>query len=172
MYDRLPRRRFQFVPLWGITVYFAYALRRVNCPDCGVTAERVPWARGKSRLTTSYRWFLALGQATVLARSGLGLPHHLAKCVRVGKTLGGLLGFPDIEDLDHIEAIGVDEIEWGGRGHHYLTVVYEIEEGMKRLLWVAEGRSPSRACAVFSSTSRQQGGGRSALSVATCAKPT
>ena len=24
-YDRLPRRRFEFVPLWGITVYFAYA---------------------------------------------------------------------------------------------------------------------------------------------------
>ena len=44
------------------------------------------------------------------------------------------------QDLDHIEAIGVDEIQWQ-RGHHYLTVVYEIEEGMKRLLWVAEGRT-------------------------------
>ena len=51
-YDRLPTRRFEFVPLWGIAVYFVYALRRVNCPTCGVTAERVPWAVGKSRLTT------------------------------------------------------------------------------------------------------------------------
>src|ERR1035441_6062774 len=35
------------------------AMRRVDCRGCGVTVERVPWARGKSHLTTSYRWFLA-----------------------------------------------------------------------------------------------------------------
>ena len=46
-YDRLPERRFEFVPLWGIAVCFVYALRRVDCPSCGVTVERVPWARGK-----------------------------------------------------------------------------------------------------------------------------
>jgi hypothetical protein len=40
-YDRLPERRFEFVPLWGIAVYFVYALRRVDCPTCGVTVERV-----------------------------------------------------------------------------------------------------------------------------------
>jgi hypothetical protein len=54
-YDRLPERRFEFVPLWGMTVYFLYALRRVDCPSCGVTVERVPWARGKCHLTISYR---------------------------------------------------------------------------------------------------------------------
>ena len=43
-YDRLPERRFEFVPLWGIAFYFMYALRRVDCPRCGVTVERVPWA--------------------------------------------------------------------------------------------------------------------------------
>ena len=58
-YDRLPTRRFQFVPLWPVAVFFVYAMRRVDCPSCGVTVERVPWARGKSRLTTSFRWFLA-----------------------------------------------------------------------------------------------------------------
>ena len=41
-YDRLAARRFQFVPLWGIAVYFVYALRRVECPRCGVKVERVP----------------------------------------------------------------------------------------------------------------------------------
>jgi hypothetical protein len=55
----LPQRRFEFVPFWGIAVYFVYAMRRVNCPTCGVTVERVPWAEGKCHLTTSYRWFLA-----------------------------------------------------------------------------------------------------------------
>lgn len=58
-YDRVPERRFEFVPLWGLLVFFVYALRRVDCPRCGVTVERVPWAEGKSPLTTTYLWFLA-----------------------------------------------------------------------------------------------------------------
>jgi transposase len=29
-YDRLEERRFEFVPLWGIVVYLAYRMRRVN----------------------------------------------------------------------------------------------------------------------------------------------
>jgi transposase len=37
----------------------AAAFRRLDCPDCGVTVERVPWAERKGDLTTSYRWFLA-----------------------------------------------------------------------------------------------------------------
>ena len=54
-------RRFEFVPLWGIMVYFVYRMRRVNCPDCGVKVEKVPWADGKSVLTIEYKWFLAKG---------------------------------------------------------------------------------------------------------------
>jgi transposase len=38
-YDRLPQRRFEFVPLWGMAVFFLYAMRRVDCPSCGVTVE-------------------------------------------------------------------------------------------------------------------------------------
>ena len=44
------------------------------------------------------------------------------------------------QDLSSIEAIGVDEIQWQ-RGHNYLTLVYQIEDGMKRLLWVAQERT-------------------------------
>ena len=58
-YDRLPPRRFEFVPLWQIAVFFVYAMRRVDCPTCGVVVEQVPWSDGKSQLTTAYRWFLA-----------------------------------------------------------------------------------------------------------------
>ena len=45
-YDTLPVRRFEFIPFCGILVYFVYAMRRVNCPDCGIKVERVPWADG------------------------------------------------------------------------------------------------------------------------------
>ena len=35
-YDRLDERGFDFVPLWGMAVVLLYAMRRVNCPRCGV----------------------------------------------------------------------------------------------------------------------------------------
>ena len=39
-------RRFDFVPMWGMAVVFIYFMRRVNCPDCGIRVEQVPWADG------------------------------------------------------------------------------------------------------------------------------
>ncbi len=60
-YDHLAPRRFEFVPLWQIAVVFVYALRRVDCANCGVKVEQVPWCDGKHPLCTSYRWFLAQG---------------------------------------------------------------------------------------------------------------
>ncbi len=41
-YDTLSPRRFAFVPLWGLPVFFVYAPRRVACPRCGVRVERLP----------------------------------------------------------------------------------------------------------------------------------
>jgi transposase len=58
-YDRLEERRFEFVPLWGILVFLAYRMRRVNCKRCGVSVEMVPWGDGKNQLTTTYCWYLA-----------------------------------------------------------------------------------------------------------------
>jgi len=42
-YDRLPERRWLFVPLWGIPTYFLYAPRRVECIEHGVVVEHIPW---------------------------------------------------------------------------------------------------------------------------------
>jgi transposase len=58
-YDTLPARLFEFVPLWGIAVFFAYVMRRVDCRRCGVKVEAVPWAEGKNTLTRAYMQFLA-----------------------------------------------------------------------------------------------------------------
>ena len=43
------------------------------------------------------------------------------------------------QDLDDIEAIGIDEIQWQ-RGHRYLTLVYQIDAGCRRLLWIGKNR--------------------------------
>jgi transposase len=58
-YDTLALRRFEFISRWDVKVFFLYALRRVDCPACGLRVERMPWAEGKHRLTEAYAWFLA-----------------------------------------------------------------------------------------------------------------
>ena len=50
-YDRLPERRFEFIPMWGFAVLLLYNMRRVQCAACGVKVEEVPWAMGKHTLT-------------------------------------------------------------------------------------------------------------------------
>jgi transposase len=42
--------------------------------------------------------------------------------------------------LESIRAIGVDEIQYA-RGHKYLTLVYHIDPGLTRLLWVGKERT-------------------------------
>ena len=43
-------------------------------------------------------------------------------------------------NLDSVTALGVDEIAWH-KGHNYLTLVYQIDPGARRLLWVGEKRT-------------------------------
>ena len=138
-YDRQSPRRFEFVPLWQIQVFFVYALRRVDCRQCGVKVESVPWADGKEQLTTSYQWFLANWARRLswkeVAEIFQTTWQHVHNAV-LHAVLWGLLD----RDLSGVEAIGVDEIQWQ-RGHHYLTLVYQIDAGCKRLLWIGQERT-------------------------------
>jgi transposase len=138
-YDRLPVRRFEFVPLWGIAIYFVYAMRRVECPQCGVKVEKVPWCDGKNQLTTTYRWFLAKWAKRLswqeIACAFRTTWENVFRSVKHAVSWGLVH-----RQVDGIQAIGVDEIQWQ-RGHRYLTLVYQIEDGLKRLLWVGEDRS-------------------------------
>src|SRR5438105_14543373 len=42
--------------------------------------------------------------------------------------------------LGQIDAIGVDEIQYA-KGHKYLTLVYQIDIGITRLLWIGKERT-------------------------------
>jgi transposase len=53
-YDHLGLRRFEFVPMWGFIVLLLYRMRRVDCRDCGVRVEELPWAIGKHQLTKAH----------------------------------------------------------------------------------------------------------------------
>ena len=59
VYDTRSERRFEFIPILGLQVFFLYAMRRVNCASCGVKTEHLEWSSGKERMTTAYKWFLS-----------------------------------------------------------------------------------------------------------------
>jgi transposase len=138
-YDRLAPRRFEYVPLWQIAVVFVYAMRRVDCPRCGVIVEQVPWATGKSHLTTSYQWFLATWARRLSWKEVAGVFHTSWEHVRDSVKHAVWWGLAN-RDLTDARAIGVDEIQWQ-RGHHYLTLVYQIDAGCRRLLWIGRERT-------------------------------
>lgn len=138
-YDLLKERRFEFVPLWGIAVFLVYSVRRVSCPECGVVVERVPWADGKNQLTNSYRLFLSTWAkrlswkevAVIFGTSWDSVYRAICWVVSYGVVK---------RDLHSITSIGIDEIQYR-RGHKYLTLVYQLDEGVKRLLYVAKDRT-------------------------------
>jgi len=138
-YDTSDERRFQFIPLWGILVFFVYVMRRVDCPQCGVRVERVPWADGKARITNAYAWFLA-GWAKRLSWTQTAEVFHTSYHYVFASVQSAVEWGRAHMNLDGIEAIGVDEIQYR-LGHRYLTLVYQIDAGRRRLLWIGENRT-------------------------------
>ena len=133
-------RRFEFVPLWGFPVFLVYRMRRVACKGCGrVVVEKVPWSTGKHHLTDIYRCFLARWAKklswTEVARSFRTswdkVYHSVQYVVDYGLTH---------RRLDQVTALGVDEIQFG-KGHHYLTLLYQIDTHRRRLLWMGQKRT-------------------------------
>ena len=124
-----------------------YTMRRVNCPTCGVKIESVPWAQGKSPITTSFAWFLARWAKGLswkeVADAFQTSWESVFRAVRIAVAWG--LAH---RDLSGIEAIGVDEVIWH-RGYKFLTVVYEIANGRRRLLWIGEDRKESTLRSFF-----------------------
>jgi transposase len=139
-YDQLAERRFEFIPPRGFLVFLLYTMRRFDCRRCGVVAvEEVPWGDGKRTLTKAYMLFLARWArrlswketAEVFRTSWdkvFDAVEHVVTWGLEHRTLG------------QIDAIGVDEIQYS-KGHKYLTLVYQIDLGVTRLLWVGKERT-------------------------------
>ena len=91
-------------PLWAMAVFFVYAPRRVDCPNCGVKVERVLWVKGKSRLTKTFQWFLA-SCSKLLAWPQVAQSFGTSRRASIVRNGGGLKKH---RSLDNIEA------SWGG----------------------------------------------------------
>ncbi|MBY0586558.1 ISL3 family transposase [bacterium] len=150
-HDHLAERRFQHVPLWSLAVWLVYAPRRVNCATCGVRVERLPWARGKERTTRHFQWFLAswarrLSWQETAQHFGtswntvsLGAPAYQGGRWLESVKMAVVWGLRH-RDSTGIQAIGIDEVATR-KGHRYVTLVYQIDAGARRLLWIGEDRT-------------------------------
>ena len=141
-YDRLQERSWLHVPLWGIPTYFLYAPRRVHCPEHGIVVEDIPWSEGKRPVTRSMMGFLARWTRRLswkeTAQAFQTSWENVYRSVEWFVEWG--LGQ---RKLEGVRSLGIDEIHWGRgkRADNFLTVLYQIDSGCRRLLWVGPRRT-------------------------------
>jgi len=141
-YDHLSCRGWEHVALWGIPTRFFYGPRRVRCAVHGIRVEALPWSEGKRPWTRAMMVFLARWArrlswketAEVFAVSWEAVYRAVQWIVAWGLAHRELAG---------ITAVGVDELHWGKgkRSANFLTLIYQVDEGCRRLLWVGLRRT-------------------------------
>jgi transposase len=139
-YDELAERRFEFIPFWGFLVFLVYSMRRVDCRRCqAVFVEEVPWGDGKRTLTRAYMLFLARWARKLSWKETAEA--FRTSWEKVFDAVEHVVTFGlEHRVLGQIDAIGVDEIQYA-KGHKYLTLVYQIDLDVTRLLWVGRERT-------------------------------
>ena len=104
-----------------------------------MAVEEVPWGDGKHTLTKAYMFFLARWARRPswkeTAEAFRTSWDKVFDAVEYAVTWG-----LEHRTLGQIDAIGVDEIQYS-KGHKYLTLVYQIDLGVTRLLWVGKERT-------------------------------
>lgn len=151
-YDRSAEARcWQFISLWAIQVYFVYAPRRVECRRCGVVVERLPWASGKLRVCDALRIFLAQW-ARLLSWQEVATRFQVKWNDVYGAVKWVVRYGLRHRDLSGIRALGVDEVSVA-KGKLW-TVVYQIDEGSRRLLWIGKDRKAATLEMIFNRLGR------------------
>ena len=144
-YDRDRGRRWRHLDLAGMTLHLRYDTRRVDCPQCGVKGEQVPWAETSS-------WFTRPFEDHVGYLAQRCDKTTVADMMRVAwDTVGTIIQRvvarwqrPDaLEGLTHI---GVDELSYR-RHHEYITVVVDHKRG--HVVWAHPGKNADTLKAFF-----------------------
>ena len=137
-YDHVAGRSWSQVPLWNMRCQYHYAPRRVTCPEHGVVVEHLPWSQGKRPLTLGMMAFLAMWARRMswmeTARAFKVSWESVFRSVEWTVSWG--LAH---RTLHTVKAIGIDELHRGRLG--FLTVIYQIDENARRLLWVGVDRT-------------------------------
>lgn len=119
--------------------------RRLCCPQHGVLAESVPFARPGSAFTRDFEALVAW----LAAKTDKSTVRRL---VRIDwDTVGRIIGRVCAEELDpdRLEGlfdIGIDEVSWR-KQHKYLTLV--VDHHAKKVVWGTEGAGADAATEFF-----------------------
>jgi transposase len=136
VYDRR-RRRWRHLDLGIHRLWLVYAIRRLECPECGVRTEELPWARPGARHTRDFEdMVLWLAQRTDRT--------SVATLMRCGwETVTAIInrGVAELLDARRLQAlyrIGVDEVCYR-HPHRYLTIIGDHDTGT--VIDIRPGRS-------------------------------
>jgi len=134
---RTRRRVWRDLKIRHLALVIAYTARRVVCPQCGVRVEQVPWANRWARVTKS----LAHAVAALARRTDLST---VADQYGINwKTVAGVIRRAVAWGLakrrrQPLHIMGIDEVS-RKKGHHYLTLIYDLERG--HLIWIGKDRT-------------------------------
>ena len=108
-----------------------------------MVVEAGPWSEGNHQLTKAYMLFLARWARKLSWKETAEVFH--TSWEKVCDAVEYVVQFGlEHRKLESIRAIGVDEIQYA-KGHKYLTLVYQIDQGITRLLWVGKEESEQTA---------------------------
>lgn len=136
VYDRR-RRRWRHLDLARAQLWLVYEIRRLDCPDCGVVTEELPWARPGARHTRDFEdMVLWLAQRT--DRTSVATMMRCAWETVTAIINRGVAELLDQRRLSTLYRIGVDEICYR-HPHRYLTIIGDHDTGT--VIDIQPGRS-------------------------------
>ena len=139
------RRTWRHLDFAGVEVRLRYRLHRVDCHQCGVTTELVPWAEHAVGFTRDFEdvvAFLAqrMDKTSISALMGIGWE-------TVGRIIERVVARRAPRDrLEGLTHISIDELSYR-RHHEYVTVVTDLNRS--RIVWVAPGKNADTVRSFF-----------------------
>jgi transposase len=138
-------KRWRHLDLGSTRCVIECELRRLDCRDCGVRYEAVPWARAGSAYTRDFE-DVAAWLAQQMAKTPIAGLLRIA-WDSVGRIVERVVAdHLDERRLEGLVAIGVDEISYR-RGQRYLTTVVDHQTGA--IVWCSPGRNAATLQAFF-----------------------
>jgi transposase len=144
-YDRDRGRQWRHLDFAGMQVHLRYDTRRVECPNCGVKVEALPWADTSA-------WFTRPFEDHVGYLAQRCDKSTISASMRVAwDTVGAIIArvvarHQDGDLLDGLTHIGVDELSYR-RHHEYITVVVDHVRG--HVVWAKPGKNADTLKAFF-----------------------
>lgn len=130
-------RRVREAPLLIYRVELDVPVRRLRCPVCGPTRERIDWLPGRSPVTTTLRqWVERLVTLLPIRHVAdlVGLHWHTVKTIDKQRLQRDL----PAPDPTRLRRLMMDEFALH-KGHRYATVVACADT--QQVVWIGEGRS-------------------------------